>query len=193
MTATSPPTTPKARRRWLQFSLRTLMVLAVVVSVPLGWLGTSVRQARIRREAVSKIQELGGTVFYDYDRDIDPRPNGLKWAWDLLGDDFFLDVDSIDLQDCPVTDVELVRLQPLTHLRYLDLTNTHVTDAGLGHLKGLRQIERLEVRSTRITDAGLEHLRALSRLYELHLNGTQVTDEGVGKLQKALPSLEVYR
>jgi len=193
MTTTSPPTTTKPRRRWLQFSLWTLMVLVVLVSVPLGWLEMNVRQARIRREAVSKIQELGGTVYYDYDRDIDPRPSGLKWAWDLLGHDFFLDVDSIDVQDRPVTDVELVRLQPLTHLRYLDLTNTHVTDAGLEHIKGLRQIERLKVGSTRITDAGLEHLRALSRLYELHLNGTQVTDEGVAELQKALPNLTVYR
>ena len=193
MTTTSPPTTTKPRRHWPQFSLRTLMVLVVLVSAALGWLGMKVRQARIRREAVSKLQEVGGTVYYDYDRDIDPRPSGLKWAWDLLGHDFFLDVDSVNLQDCPVTDVGLVRLQPLTHLRWLSLTNTHVTDAGLEHLKGLRQLKRLELGSTGITDAGLEHLRVLSQLYELHLNGTQITDEGVAELQKALPNLTVYR
>jgi hypothetical protein len=40
------PTTPTPRRRWFQFSLRTLMVFVVVTSVPLGWLGIKVKEAR---------------------------------------------------------------------------------------------------------------------------------------------------
>ena len=34
---TAPTTTPKPKRRWLQFSLRTLMVVMVVFGTGLGW------------------------------------------------------------------------------------------------------------------------------------------------------------
>ncbi len=43
---TTPPPTPKPRRRWLQFSLRTVLVLVLLISVPLGWLGMKVKQGR---------------------------------------------------------------------------------------------------------------------------------------------------
>jgi hypothetical protein len=35
---TTPSPTPN-RRRWLQFSLRTLLVIVLIVTVPLGWFG----------------------------------------------------------------------------------------------------------------------------------------------------------
>ncbi len=34
---TQPTTPPKPRRRWLQFSLRGLLLLMVVISGPLAW------------------------------------------------------------------------------------------------------------------------------------------------------------
>ena len=49
----------KPRRRWFQYSLRTLLVLVTVLCV---WLGVTVNRARKQREAVAAIQELGGTV-----------------------------------------------------------------------------------------------------------------------------------
>jgi hypothetical protein len=57
--STTSPTTPKPRRRWLQFSLRTLMVLVMVASVRLMWLGMKVREARKEREAAKAIEQLG--------------------------------------------------------------------------------------------------------------------------------------
>ena len=35
--STTSPNTPKPRRRWLQFSLRTVMIWMLAVSVSLGW------------------------------------------------------------------------------------------------------------------------------------------------------------
>jgi hypothetical protein len=45
VTATTP-TTPKPRRRWLQFSLRTLMVLMLVFGAGFGWFARKVQHAR---------------------------------------------------------------------------------------------------------------------------------------------------
>ncbi len=46
---TAPTTTRKPRRRWLQFSLRTLLVLMLVTSVPLGRLTYKLKQTREQR------------------------------------------------------------------------------------------------------------------------------------------------
>jgi hypothetical protein len=42
----------KPRRRWYQFSLRTMFVLTIVVSIPLAWVGYSLNWIRQRREAI---------------------------------------------------------------------------------------------------------------------------------------------
>ena len=60
--STTAPTTPKPRRRWLQFSLRTLMVLMLVLGCGLSWLAREVQQARAQREAAKAIGKLGGRV-----------------------------------------------------------------------------------------------------------------------------------
>ena len=46
---TDHPNPSKPRRRWFQYSLRTLFVLVTVLCV---WLGVTVERARKQREAV---------------------------------------------------------------------------------------------------------------------------------------------
>ena len=46
----------KAKRRWLQFSLRTLMVLMLVLGCGFGWFARKLQQARMQREAVAAIK-----------------------------------------------------------------------------------------------------------------------------------------
>jgi hypothetical protein len=41
----SKSTTPKPKRRWLQFNLRTLLVLTLVVGLGLGWMASQRRKA----------------------------------------------------------------------------------------------------------------------------------------------------
>jgi len=41
---------PKRRRRWLQFSLQTLLLLMLVFGAGLGWFGSKVKRAREQRE-----------------------------------------------------------------------------------------------------------------------------------------------
>ena len=91
---------PKTKRRWLQFSLRTMMVVVTVFCV---WLGITAKRARDQKQAVEMIPGLPGLVYYEYQL-VDERytlqppdapglkPPGPKWLRQLLGDDYFFSV-----------------------------------------------------------------------------------------------------
>ena len=52
-------TTTKPRRRWFQFSFRTLLVLMLLVCIGLGSIAWKVRQVGKQREAVAAIVATG--------------------------------------------------------------------------------------------------------------------------------------
>ena len=64
MTTAEPSTTPKSRRRWLQFSLRTMLVLMLVFGAGLGWLAHEAERARAQHKLAAAIEQLGGHVEY---------------------------------------------------------------------------------------------------------------------------------
>ena len=47
-------TVPKLKRRWPQYSLRTLLVLMLLVGIGMSWLGVKVKQLRRQREAARR-------------------------------------------------------------------------------------------------------------------------------------------
>ena len=71
----TPPTTPKPKRRWLQFSLRTLLVLVLTCSLPCGWLAHKIKQARGQRESVRATEELAMITFGEIYR-VEQSPQG---------------------------------------------------------------------------------------------------------------------
>ena len=185
MSTTTQP--PKPKRRWYQFSMRTLLVVVVVFCV---WLGIRVQRARTNRarvaaveEAVAKITKLGGEVYsnrnFFYQSS---RPDGGRrvqqrsptWLEELFHD-----------PGGPDDPVEVLVVREVTFY------STKVTNAELGHLKGLTNLQVLTLGNTQITDAGLERLKGLTKLETLYLGGTKVTDEGVKKLQQALPNCRI--
>jgi hypothetical protein len=203
---------PKRRtRRFLQFSLRTLLVFVLLVSVGMSWLGVKMEKARKQKEAVEAIREAGGWVTYDYESD-DPfaEPPMLDWTRALLGDDFFFDVVGVsaylrswlfgdeeaaylraltnltylDLSGTEITDSGLESLRALTALEYLSLRDNDITDGGLGNLKGMTSLGELDLSNTQVTDSGLEHLEELANLERLILDGTQITDAGLEHLER---------
>lgn len=205
----------RTRRRWFRFSLRTLLVVVLLLSVPMGWFAVKLRQAEKQRKAVEAICQVGGEVIYDYQlpgREL-PIP---AWLRDLIGEDFFSDVavvnlstevvgdkmiddhlktlpslEGVGLFSTRVTDAGIAHLKGLTNLKNLNLYNTPVTDAGVEHLKGLMRLEQLDLSSTQVTDKGLIHLEGLDRLKLLVLDDIHVTEGGISKLQKALPKCEI--
>ena len=75
--------------RWrFQFSIRSLLILAVVVAIPCSWLGASLREARREREAAAALDKLYESVWWS-------EPSGPDWLRDLFGDGFLSHVDGV--------------------------------------------------------------------------------------------------
>jgi hypothetical protein len=175
----APLTSPKARCLRLQFSLRTLLASVLLLSVLLGWVSSRLKQASLQRDAASRIRQVGGTVWYAYQRDdlghfIRKDEATIYHPWRattarLLGDDLAAGVTGVDL------------------------SGRAITDKDLASLASLQQLEWLFLQDTRVTDAGLVHLRGLTQLGILHLENTQVTDAGVTELKTRLPNLGILR
>ena len=58
------------KRRWLQFSLRGLLLLMVVIAVPLGWR----HRVRQQRDAVAALEKAGCFVGYENGNSETPEP-----------------------------------------------------------------------------------------------------------------------
>jgi Leucine-rich repeat (LRR) protein len=188
---TEPPKAepPKRKRRWFQFSLRTLMMLTLLVGLGMAiWIVPIKKRAERQQAAVEAILKVGGVVYYDYQFDpltnfivksAEPPPQP-AWLWRLLGRDTFANVVKADW----CTDAVMQHLTEMSQLRELDFDGTqNVTDTGLKCLKGLSQLETLRLARTQITDIGLETLEEMSELRELGLSQTQITDAGVRHLK----------
>jgi hypothetical protein len=184
------------RRRYLRVSLRSLVVLILVIGGYLGWI---VHTARVQRDAVAAIRKLEGTVRYDWERkDGLNRPNGKpwwpKWLVDSFGVDYFGHVTQVRVVAVhELSEAELIHISHLTQLEELDLHRSPVTDARLAHLEGLTDLQSLILFHTPISDAGLVHLRKLTRLRTLSIEDTKVTDAGARELRNALPKLTISR
>ncbi len=126
-------TAPKPRRRYLQFSLRTFLVLLTLVCV---WFGWQVNRVNRQRKAVAWVLQMGGSVLYDYQYDGNlisyAKPTGPEW---LL--DFNHQVVLVELAYAPVSD--LAPLTKLKILQALDISNTQANDlTPLANLKSLK-------------------------------------------------------
>ena len=136
------------KRRALQFSSRTFMLLVGVFAVWLGWYA---HRAERQRAAVRWVEKHGGTVTYQFEmvthpdalhvvegeivlvNGMVPEPPVPAWLLRFLDIHFFSDVVQVDLS---LTDIDHVRpLHSLSKLEYLNLGGTRVTD---------RDIESLE-------------------------------------------------
>ena len=194
---------PVFRRRF-QFSLRSLMLLVVVVAIPCSWFATAMKAAREQRAAVEAIEKLGGWVNYDYEYDETdpfapdpPMPGtahqlpGPAWLCRRLGVDLLANVVVATVSDSQfeIGEAWLDSIKCLSHLQLLILSGAKVNDAGLEQIKGLTELKYLELRNTKISDAGLQHLKGLIKLQSLHLGDNRVSGPGLEHL-KGLPRLQ---
>jgi len=188
---------PRARpkRRWFQYSLRTLLLAITAAAI---WLGMSTHRARQQEQAVDAILQLGGSVYYDYEYDSSRKrqagaePLGPKWLRTWVGEHYFVTAVAVDLGERQIDDAALEHLEPLRHLKTLHLYANPIGDAGLAHIQGLTALEFLILNETQLTDAGLVHLKGLTNLHTLVLMNTEVSDEGLVHLAD-LKSLEDLR
>jgi hypothetical protein len=130
---------PKRKRRWFQFSLRTLLIFTLICAVAAGWLGKSLGRKRREQEAADAIVKLTGNVRYDYQKANGAKPPGPEWLRKLLCEKFFSEVTEVSGfgQFETKIDAGLENLKEFSNLETLGLNKTKVTDAGLVNLQGL--------------------------------------------------------
>jgi len=200
---------PKRKRRWFQFSLRSLLIFTTAVAIACCWVERRLERKRKERAAVKRIEALSGCASYDYENapakagTAAREPFGPAFLRRLLGDDFFGEVTRIGflggindeqlqnvvlfaqleelyLNTSEVTDSGLASLKPLSDLRVLFLGQTKITNEGLSNLASFTQLQRLElIDDFQITDAGIANLKSLSQLRILNLQGIQINDAGL--------------
>jgi hypothetical protein len=188
---------PKRKRRWFQFSLRSLLVFTLIVAIPCAWLAREIERKRHEREAAETIVKLHGDVWYS-DQLIVPsgqtpgvhNPAGPAWLREIMGQNFFDEIEEVNFFHNPdwgsaqISDERLDCLTPLTELKSLSLAASDVTDAGMVRIKELTKLQELDLSYTSISDAGLAHLNSLTNLQILELGYTNVTDAGLVQLKR---------
>jgi hypothetical protein len=114
-----------------------------------------------------------------------------------------LNVESLSLSECAVTEQGLDSLRGLKHLKGLNLMRlghlrygsplTGLSDACLIPIQGLTQLHDLDLAGNRITDDGLALIARMPNLESLDLTATDVTDAGLVHLRalKKLTSLSL--
>jgi len=183
------------RRPVLRFSLRALLIAMTAICV---WLGLKVNQARNNRKAIDAARSMGAFIEYAHQfpkgygkpgsrRDGNAQPPGPAWLRNLLGDEYFVSVVTVQFLKETPSDDDLAKLSPLTNLRFLSFqcrSPERMTGAGLSHLSAMKKLRTLDFNGQHITDDALRHLRPLQELNYVCLFNTKVTDAGMVHLKE---------
>lgn len=167
-------------RRFAFLSVRTILLLATVISLSAGWLILRIQTKRSEAAVALAIEDLNGFAWFD--EEVDGKP-ATSWFRRLKAVGFYARSD--------VRDADLALLLDLSALEEVFLSDVQITDNGallLGQLKNLRS---LQLSNTLVTDAGLRHLHGLTNLKWLDLSGTNTTESGVQEVQQAIPHCEI--
>jgi hypothetical protein len=196
---TSPPNTPKPRRRWLQFSLRTLMILVLVCAVPFGWLASRIDDARAERKSVAALSRIGAHVSYTSSPSLstDSRfDSSTQQSTAACRVDEWLDIRLFDrvvalhaeglgrgVSPGQTLDSPIARVADLRQVQLINLDHSLVTDGDLVHLRPLRCLRTLYLWGTNVGDAGIGNIADLAEIRILGLQRSLITDAGVERLR----------
>ena len=171
---------PSRRRRWLRYSMRTMLVAVTLLCLVLALV---IVPAERQRRTVRKIRASDPHSMVRYDFEVDGQAGRSSPAWlrRWLGDDYFHRVVSTEiyLSRGDLTPDDLTNLPALKHLTTVRMP---LADDGLQTLTRLRNLESLSIYSDSITDRGIEQLSSLTELELLNVNSNQVTGEGLRPL-----------
>lgn len=165
-----------APHRWSQFSLRTLLLAVTVSGILFGWIGVVVNRAAKQKNAVARIRQLGGTVHYS-NLDENGEPAVPEWLTQLVGDDFFFDVELVQLasnQATQFTDADLAFFENLLGLKSLFLPADQLSDDALRKLLArLKSLNTLALTNGKMDRRRVEVLNGCANLKSLMLIGVQ--------------------
>lgn len=184
---------PATKRRWFQYSLRTLLLLVLLVSVGMSWFAVKLERARRQRAAANAIVASHGRVYYGFELDAAGKPVkgnlpfAPAWLRKYFGDDLFNDVTAIEI----LTDEQLEQAKDFHELQALRFyCSARITDESLAHLEHMPRLRSLRFGANgNVTDVGLEHLQALHRLESLDIKYLRHSSRTLKRLE-TLPSLK---
>jgi len=196
---TPPPGSAKKAggiRRWSRFSLSTLLLVTVLISLPSAWVTSTLNRVRQQRKTIAAIRAAGGSC--DFEHEYDENGNYLpdaplpgNWALrKICGQDAFTYIRSIEVCDgVDHATLALIARQPRLRNLEISVYDTQVSAAALAEL---RQAKTLKVLSVRF-DCDLSRLREIQSLEHLELYGTRISAAGLASLGrlKHLRSLSV--
>ncbi len=169
---------PKRERRWLQFSLRTLLVSVAGVAIICGWYAAKLRRAADEDAVIAAAERIEGRVEVAYS-----GPDWLAFIYPrrlrrhVIGLSFDLSSDA-DLRPETV----LLCLAGLRELQWLDLGFQPIDEEGLRCVGRMGQLSRLTSTSSSITELGAAQLARLPDLQELNLSGCHIDNAAIRKL-----------
>lgn len=213
---TSANKPPKRKgRRWLQFSLRSLLLFTGLCAGALGLWKVYLAPYYRQRPAIEELKGMG--IEYHLKPAEDPR-----WVGWLVGKEYFVRVIGVTDRDRThhysgealqrllwiferlpflewlsfrgdFSDDDLVHLKHMDRLTMVALPYSRIEGDGLSHLARATHLRNVQFYGcASFGDAGLERLKHHQELESLELQKTQVTDEGLRALQE-LPRLERLR
>jgi len=132
--------TANPKRRWYQYSLRSMFILTTLVAIACSWYAYEMNEAAKRRTAIDEIEKLGGEVGYADGHYVLRSTRGEPPAWycwlrHLHGDEYLGNATFVELGSVKVTDDALVHMRALPRLEYLGLGWKQLTDEGVENLQ----------------------------------------------------------
>jgi internalin A len=171
----------KPKRRWFQFSLKTLLVTIALMCLALGYVVYK-RDVAARAKVAAETLKIRGAS-YEFPPGKMPGM-GNEWSVAILGDDAYEHIAGLSLRGSQFHDADLTQVAKLKSLRFLSIHDSDISDAGLRRISLLSLMAKLYlVNCKKLTDDGLHHLRPMTHLKELGLEGTLVSDEGLKTLE----------
>ena len=174
-----------SRRRWRQFSLKSLLFLTFIVAVACAWLAARREEKRREWATVESLRKNGVYIAYDWQEEKLKEPYGPAWLRRLLGDNFFSTALKAGVRGPQQADSALEQLARITSIRSLMVSDApQLTAGGFAHLAALKQLEDLSFHGRTIDDACLRYLVALPSVRSLLIQDSSVTDAGLQPIER---------
>jgi hypothetical protein len=185
-------------KRPFQFSLRSLLLLMLVVAMAFSLLAKEIKNAEEQRLAFDAIKGFGDLA-YDWQsgpdgrRIRDAQPPAPKWLCDLFGVNFFGEITAASIRPGVIaSEAGMETLERLSRVEHLDLVGGRITDAGLRHVQACARLKTLRLLGVQATDRGMEYVSGLKNLETLFLVGSHVTDRGFERFSGLLHLKRLY-
>jgi hypothetical protein len=164
-----------------QFGLRSLLLFVTLCSIACSVLAVTLQKAREQRRAAEEVLRRGGFVYCDYlvkaGGAADATPPAPAWLRAILGDDLFINVTQVGLNNQNFTDDDISLIAAFPHVDSLSLMNSRITDAGFAKLPVCSELTFLAIGDTGITDRSMASVASLKKLQTLDIRGIPITDD----------------